>query len=120
MKKKTNKAIILVLFSLTIALSACGTKKIDGDYMGKINLLFTESTIILRFDGNNVVEVDDNGEESNQATYKIDDNELEITYPNEEIIKAELSKDKNSFTVKSADSGAEFLLKDTEFTKKEK
>lgn len=120
MKMKKNGLIILILISLTIALSACGAKKLNGDYTGKINLLFTESTVTLRFSGDKVTEIDDNGNETNEGTYKINDNELEVTHADESTTLAELSKDKASFTIKSSNSGAGAFLKDIKFTKKEK
>ena len=96
MKKKTNKVMVLVLFSLTIALSACGTKKLDGVYVGKINLLFTETPATLRFKGDKAIEVDD------------------------DVLTAELSDDKKSFTITSATGASELFLKDIKFTKEEK
>lgn len=120
MKKKTNKAMILMLFSLTIALSACGTKKLDGDYIGKINLLFTETSATLRFKGDKAIEIDDEGAETREASYKITDNQLEIIYSDDDILTAELSDDKKSFTIKSAIGASELFLKDIKFTKKEK
>lgn len=120
MKMKKNVMVLLMLFSLTIVLSACGAKKLDGDYIGKINLFFTESTATLRFNGNKVTEVDDKGNETNEATYKINDNELEITHSDETTTLAELSEDKKSFTIKSSTSKAGSLLKNIKFTKNEK
>ncbi|MGG5342402.1 hypothetical protein [Enterococcus sp. AZ192] len=120
MKMKKSGAIILLLFSLTIVLSACGTNKLNGDYTGKINLFFTESTATLRFNGNKVTEVDDKGNETNEATYKISDNELEITHSDETTTLAELSEDKKSFTIKSSTSNGGSLLKNIKFIKEEK
>ena len=120
MKKKTNKVMVLVLFSLTIALSACGTKKLDGDYVGKINLLFTETPATLRFKGDKAIEVDDTGAETKEASYKITDNELEIIFSDDDILTAELSDDKQSFTITSATGALELFLKDIKFTKKDK
>lgn len=120
MKNKRNILLMLVLLSLTIALSACGSKKLDGDYVGKIKLLFTESAATLRFKGDKVIEIDDEGAEIKEASYKITDNKLEIIYSDDDILTAELSDDKKSFTIKSATGASELFLKDIKFTKKEK
>lgn len=48
-------------------------KKLAGDYVGKINLLFTETPATLRFKGDKAIEVDDDGTEIKKASYKITD-----------------------------------------------
>lgn len=120
MKRKRNIVLILMLCSLTIVLSACGTKKLEGDYVGKINLLFTETSATLRFKGNKAIEIDDEGVETREASYKITDNQLEIIYSDDDILTAELSDDKKSFTIKSAIGASELFLKDIKFTKTDK
>lgn len=71
-------------------------KKLNGDYTGKVNLILTEATVTLRFDSDKVMEVNDEGIETNEGTYKITDNELEITYSEQETMTAEMSKDKKA------------------------
>lgn len=117
MKNKRTFGLALVLLSLTIALTACRTKKLDGDYVGKVNLLFTEVSPTLRFKGDKVIEIDEDGVEENEASYKITDNELDIIYSSDDTVTAQLSKDKKSFTV--THSSIPFL-KDIKFIKKEK
>ena len=117
MKNKRNVVLTFVLLSLTIALTACGTKKLDGDYIGKVNLLFTEISPTLRFKGDKVIEIDEDGSEENEASYKITDNQLDITFSDDNTVTAELSKDKKSFIV--SQSSIPFL-KDVKFIKQEK
>lgn len=119
MNKKIKVVLTLTVFSLMI-LSGCGTKKLSGDYTAKINLILTEATATLRFNGDKVSEVDEDGKEFNEGTYKITDNELVITHSNNDISTAELSKDKRTFTVKSAEGVSGAFMKDVKFTKKEK
>lgn len=120
MKNKRNIVLMLVLLSLTIVLSACGAKKLEGDYVGKINLIFTETSATLRFKGDKVIEIDDEGVETKEASYKITDNKLEIIYSDDDILTATLSDDKKSFTITSATGTSELFLKDIQFTKAEK
>ncbi|MGX7024598.1 hypothetical protein [Vagococcus hydrophili] len=119
MKKKLTFGLTLVLFSLLV-LSACGSKKLSGDYTAKINLLLTEETVTLRFKDDKVFEINDSGEEKKEATYEINDNELKMKYPDDITVDAVLSKDKKSFTIKATDDLSGIFINNVKFTKKEK
>lgn len=115
MKKRITIGIISVLG--LIAFSACNSNTLEGDYTTEINLLFTETTNTLTFKGNTVTEKQD-GEVTNEGTYTISDNQLEIKL-NEYSIKAELSDDKKSFIINSSDVLGG-IGKGLEYTKEEK
>ena len=98
-----KKKITLVLFTIGIAvlITACGSKKISGEYTTTINMLFAETKNTLTFDGDKVTEKQD-GEITNKGTYTISDNQLEIKLGDYHM-SATLSKDKKSFTITSSD-----------------
>ncbi|MGM0112527.1 hypothetical protein [Enterococcus sp. DIV0187] len=98
-----KKKFTLVLFTLVslVMLSACGAKKLSGEYTTTINLIFEETTNTLTFDGDKVTEKQD-GEPTNEGTYSISDNQLEIELGDYHMT-AKLSEDKKSFTIESSD-----------------
>lgn len=99
MKKKVT-LVLFALISFTM-LSACGAKKLSGEYTTTINLLFAETTNTLTFDGDKVTEKQD-GELTNEGTYSISDNQLDIELGGSHMT-AKLSEDKKSFTIESSD-----------------
>lgn len=119
------KKLIIGLFTLVslVVLSACGSNTLDGDYTGTIHLLWVESDVTMRFDGDTVTflggeEMDDEEidiEEMDSGTYEIDDEEL-IIIVDEYNIRADLSDDGKSFTVTEDDfnvySGITFTNED--------
>lgn len=115
MKKRITIGIISILG--LIAFSACSSNTLKGDYTTEINLLFTETTNTLTFKGNSVTEKQD-GEVTNEGTYKISDNQLTIKL-GEYNLSAELSDDKKSFIIKSSDVLGG-VGKGLEYTKEEK
>lgn len=90
----------LFMFVGLVFLSACGTNKVNGDYTGKVQVLWAESDVTIRFDDDTVTFIND--EEMDSGTYEIDDEELNIIV-NEYNIKADISEDGKSFTVTEDD-----------------
>lgn len=115
MKKKIAIGIISTLG--LIVFSACSSNTLNGDYTTKINFLFTETTNTMTFKGNTVAEKQ-NGKVTNEGTYTISDNQLEIKL-GEYNLSAELSDDKKSFIIKSTDVVGG-IGKGLEYTKEEK
>lgn len=103
------KKLIMGIFTLVslVVVSACGSNTLNGDYTGTFNFLGMESPINMRFDSDTVTEIRD-GEETNSGTYKIEEDELIITIDDYNLT-AELSDDKESFTVTSADGILEMM-----------
>ncbi|PTI96430.1 hypothetical protein BU019_11785 [Staphylococcus simulans] len=114
---KVKIFLLIMMCTVTILLSGCGANKLDGDYTGKVSFLFIESKVTLHFEGNKVIQKDKNGQDI-EGTYEISDNQLKMKLGDYKI-NAELSKDKNSFTITSAE-GAVALAKGTEFKKEDK
>lgn len=106
------KKLLVGLFTFVslIILSACGSNTLEGDYTGTINLLWIESDVTMRFDGDTVTfqgdeQIDDgdiNIEEMDSGTYEIDDDQLTIIVDGY-TIKASLSDDRDSFAVTEDD-----------------
>ncbi|WP_373961928.1 hypothetical protein [Lactococcus lactis] len=115
MKKKLLLGT-LTLFGL-LTLAGCGSNKLSGDYTGKVKFLFMESKSTLTFKGNTVTEKQD-GDTKNKGTYKIEDNQLHFNLGDTNMT-ADLSKDRKSFTLKSAE-GLVGLANGTKYTKEEK
>ncbi|EPN9407226.1 hypothetical protein ACT47E_002261 [Enterococcus faecalis] len=99
MKKKCT-LLVFALISFMM-LSACGSKKLSGEYTTTINLIFAETTNTLTFNGDKVTEKQD-GEVTNEGTYSISDDQLEIKLGDYQMT-AKLSEDKKSFTIESSD-----------------
>ncbi|MFL2079434.1 hypothetical protein [Marinilactibacillus psychrotolerans] len=112
------KKLIIGLFTVVslVVLSACGSNTLNGDYTGTFSLLGMESPITMRFDGDTVYDIQE-GEETNTGTYEIDDDELIMTI-DEYTVNADLSDDRESFTVTSAD-GLVAMLSGVTFTKED-
>lgn len=104
------KKMLIGMFTVLsiFILSACGSDSLSGDYTGTVTLLWVESTSTMRFDGDSITEVNSEGEETNSGTYEIIDDELIMTI-NQYNIRAELSEDRESFTVTSADGLVQML-----------
>lgn len=115
MKKRITIGIISILG--LIVFSACSSNTLNGDYTTEVNLLFTETTNTMFFKGNTVTEKQD-GEITNEGTYTISDNQLEIKL-GEYNLNAELSDDKKSFIIKSSDVLGG-ISKGLEYTKEKK
>lgn len=92
-----KKKIILGLLTIfgIVSLAACG-QKLSGTYSAKINLILVESEASYVFKGDKVTEKAD-GEVQDEGTYEIDDNKLTMTFSEDKVLTAKLSKDKNSF-----------------------
>ncbi|SCA92126.1 conserved exported hypothetical protein [Pseudolactococcus piscium] len=114
-----KKTIVLGLIMLVgiVTLSACGTNKLSGDYTGKVKFLLMEQESTMTFNGDKVTEKED-GKVTGKGIYKIEDNQL-IMNLDDTNITADLSKDRKSFTIKSAE-GLAGLANGTKFTKEEK
>ncbi len=112
------KKVMIGLFTVVslVVLSACGSNTLDGDYTGTFSFLGMESPITMRFDADTVTEIQD-GEETNSGTYEIEDDELTMTVDEYNIV-AELSDDRESFTVTSA-TGLLEMLSGITFTKED-
>ncbi|MGM0167992.1 hypothetical protein IGI39_003004 [Enterococcus sp. AZ135] len=98
---KKNLFLIATMLFILVGLTACGKNTLKGDYTTKINVLFSETTNTLTFEGNKVTEKQD-GRITNEGKYKLSDNQLEITLGDYHMT-AELAEDKQSFTIKSSD-----------------
>ena len=117
MKKKSIIVVAAIAIVGIIGFSLYNnSKKISGEYTAKIHLLLMESESTLSFEGNTVTEIAD-GEETNVGTYEISDDQLQIKLGDYNMT-AELSKDKKSFVIKSAE-GLASLANGTKYTKKE-
>lgn len=112
------KKLFIGLFTVVslAVLSACGSDTLDGDYTGSVNLLFMEAPVTMRFDEDTVTEIQE-GEVRNSGTYEIDDDELILTL-DEYTVRADLSDDRESYTITSADGLLE-VMSGTTFTKVE-
>lgn len=114
MKKKLFIAVMVVL-SLFV-LTSCSSNKLKGDYTGKVKFLTMESDSTLTFSKDKVVEKQ-NGEVINEGTYEITNNKLEMKLGDYNMT-ADLSKDRKSFTITSAEGLAGFA-NGTKYTKEE-
>lgn len=115
MKKKIGLAVLTLLSC--IILSACSSNKLSGSYTGKVKLLLMESTSTLTFKDDTVTEKQD-GEVINKGTHEIEDTQLKITLGDYNMT-ADLSKDRESFTITSAE-GLAGLANGTKYSKEEK
>ncbi len=115
MKKRLFLGITLI--ASIMILSACGSNKLSGNYTGKVKFLLMEQESTMTFNGNKVTEKQD-GKVTSEGTYKIEDNQLQMKL-NDTNMTADLSKDRKSFTIKSAE-GLAGLANGTKFTKEDK
>ena len=115
MKKKIVLGIIMLVSVMT--LSACGSNKLSGNYTGKVKFLPMEQESTMTFNGDKVTEKQ-NGKVTSEGTYKIEYNQLQMEL-NGTNMTADLSKDRKSFTIKSAE-GLAGLANGTKFTKEDK
>lgn len=115
MKKKLVLAGLTFLSLLTLA--GCGSNQLSGDYTGTVKFLLIESKSTLTFKGDTVTEKQE-GTVPKKGTYKIEDNQLHFNLGDTNMT-ADLSKDRKSFTLKSAEGLAGFA-NGTKFTKEEK
>ncbi|HDT9276031.1 TPA: hypothetical protein RF512_000607 [Listeria monocytogenes] len=117
MKKKIKVVVMVMLFSL-ITLSACGTNKLDGDYVkiGK-NLFGNETKETLIFEADKVSLVGNKNSYSLEGTYAITKNNVVITIDGKSET-AKLSKDKKTLIFESNNgfipSGATYVKEDKE------
>ena len=117
MKKKSIIAIFAIVVVGIIGFSLYNnSKKLNGEYTAKIHLLLMESESTLSFKGNTVTEIV-GGEETNKGTYEISGDQLQLKLSDYNMT-AELSNDKKSFVIKSAE-GLVGLANGTRYTKKE-
>ena len=114
MKKKLMLGTLTFIGLLTLA--GCGSNKLSGDYTGTVKFLLMESKSTLTFKGDTVTEKQ-NGDTTNKGTYKIEDNQIQMKLGDTNMT-ADLSKDRKSFTLKSAEGLAGFA-NGTKFTKEE-
>ncbi|MGL9729616.1 hypothetical protein [Enterococcus sp. DIV0756] len=118
MKKKPIIIIAVIVIVSIIGFSLYNnSKKLNGEYTAKIHVLFMESTSTLSFEGNTVTEIS-KGKEKNKGTYEISESKLEMKLGDYNIT-AELSKDKKSFVIQSAE-GLVGLTNGTKFEKEDK
>lgn len=118
MKKKPVIIIAVIAIISVIGFSLYNnSKKLNGEYTAKIHLLLMESESTLTFEGNTVTE-NSNGKEKNKGTYEISGDQLQIKLGDYNMT-AELSKDKKSFVIKSAE-GLAGLANGTKYTKEGK
>lgn len=120
------KKLMLGLFTVVsfVMLSACGSNTLDGTYTGTLSFLWVESDVTMQFDGDRVIfqdsDVVDNEDfdfdDMGPMTYEIIDDELIINAGGNDIL-ANLSDDRESFTITSADGDTFQLLSGTIFTK---
>ena len=115
MKKRLFLGITLI--ASIMILSACGSNKLSGNYTGKVKFLLMEQESTMTFNGDKVTEKQ-NGKVTSEGTYKIEDNQLQMKL-NDTNMTADLSKDRKSFTIKSAE-GLAGLANGTKFTKGDK
>ncbi|MBZ5985086.1 hypothetical protein KIJ05_08155 [Leuconostoc gelidum subsp. gasicomitatum] len=105
-----------IIVVLAIIIIAVLPKGLNGSYTGNVEFLFMKTKDTLKFSGDSVTEIDEDGTVSNKGTYKISGHTLEMKIGNYNMT-AELSDDKKSFVVKSAD-GMAGLANGTKYTKK--
>ncbi|MDU5337163.1 hypothetical protein ACWY2R_15895 [Enterococcus avium] len=118
MKKKSLIIIAVIVIIGVIGFSLYNnSKKLKGEYTAKVHLLLMESESSLIFDGDTVTE-NTNGKEKNKGIYEISGDQLQIKLGDYNMT-AELSKDKKSFVIKSAE-GLAGLANGTKYTKEGK
>ena len=114
-KKYVIVTVVVVLIGIVTFSFYNNSKKLSGEYTAKVHFLFVESESKLMFEGNTVTEIAD-GKETNKGTYEITDNQLQMKLGDYNMT-AELSKDRNSFVIQSAE-GLAGLANGTKYTKK--
>ncbi|AND73702.1 hypothetical protein A6P53_06955 [Enterococcus hirae] len=92
------------------------SKKLNGKYTAKVHLLLMESESTLIFNGDTVTE--NTSGKKNRGTYEISGDQLQIELGDYNMT-AELSKDKKSFVIESAE-GLAGLANGTKYTKEGK
>lgn len=92
------------------------SSRLNGNYTGSFGLQYMESLRTMRFDGDTITAIQEDVEISS-GTYKIDGDELIITM-DEFTVRANLSVDREYFTVTSAD-GLLGVISGITFTKEE-
>lgn len=118
MKKKPIIIIAAIAIISVIGFSLYNnSKKLNGEYTAKVHLLLMESESTLIFDGDTVTE-NTNGKEKNKGTYEVNGNQLQMKLGDYNMT-AELSADKKSFVIKSAE-GLAGLANGTKYTKEGK
>ncbi|TFI73208.1 hypothetical protein [Carnobacterium divergens] len=115
MKKINVLMMMMILFSL-IVLSACGTNKLDGDYVKtSTNLFGNETKETLKFEKDKVSLVGNENSYSLEGTYTISKNNVEITIRGKSET-GRLSKDKKTLIFESSNglipSGSTYVKED--------